>query len=148
MMDLQVWDQYLKLMEKLGDTLDQLTGLQREKTAAVGRGDLTAVEECMKREQVISLSLRGIDQKREKLLAQLGLTGARLRDLEEKGPRETHMETKAVVERLRGKYELYQSASEVARNTLECNLRAMENIQKQKEAPPPEDQPHQANFLA
>lgn len=148
MMDLQVWEQYLKLMEKLGETLDQLTGLQKEKTAAVGRGDLNAVEECMKREQVISLSLRGMDQKREKMLAQLGLTGVRLRELEEKGPRETHMETRAAVERLRRKYELYQSAAEVARNTLECNLRAIENIQKAREVPPPEDRPAQSDFRA
>lgn len=148
MMDMTVWQGYLRLLDQLGGILDKLTDIQRTKTQAVGRGDLVAVEDCMKREQVLSLSLRGMDQKREKMLAQLGLTGVRLRDLEERGPRETHLETKAVVERLRQKYEVFQSASEVARNTLECNLRAIENLQKAQNAPPPEDQPRQADFRA
>ena len=85
MMDMAIWGDYLRLLDKLGDTLEQLTEIERTKTAAVGRGDLKGVEECMKREQVVSLSLRGTDQKREKLLAQLGLSGVPLRELEERG---------------------------------------------------------------
>lgn len=147
-MDMAVWKEYLKLLDQLGGAMEKLTEVERSKTAAVSRGDLDGVENCMKQEQVLSLSLRGLDQKREKLLSQLGLKGVPLRDLEEKGPRESHLETKAVVERLRHKYEVFRSASEVARNTLECNLRAIENIQKAKDAPPPEDQPLGADFRA
>ena len=141
-MDMAVWRDYMKLLDKLGDTLDKLTGIERKKTIAVGRGDLTAVEDCMKQEQVISLSLRGMDQKREKLLGQLGLTGVPLRELEARGPKESHLDTRETVERLRRKYEVFQSASEVARNALECNLHTIEQIQKAKNAPPPEDGPH------
>lgn len=146
MMDMTVWRDYLKLLDQLGGTLDQLTELQRTKTAAVAGGNLDRVEECMKKEQVFSLTLRGMDQKREKMLAQLGLTGVPLRDLEAKGPRESHLETKAAVEKLRHKYEVFRSASEVARSTLECNLRAIENLQKAQNAPPPEDQSMGADF--
>lgn len=145
-MDMAVWREYLKLLDSLGATLDKLTEIERTKTAAVGKGDLDGVEACMKQEQVISLSLRGMDQKREKMLAQLGLTGVPLRELEERGPRESHMETRQTVESLRRKYEVFQSASEVARNTLECNLHAIEQVQKAKDAPPPEDHPRQADF--
>lgn len=149
MMDTAVWREYMKLLDNLGNTLDKLTETERTKTAAVGRGDLPAVEECMKQEQVVSLSLRGMDQKREKLLAQLGLTGVRLRDLEARGPRECHMETKQAVEKLRRKYEIFQSASEVARNALESNLHIIEQMQKAQDAPPPEDMPHMgADFMA
>lgn len=146
MMDMAVWREYLKLLDSLGATLDKLREIERTKTAAVGKGDLDGVEACMKQEQVISLSLRGMDQKREKMLAQLGLTGVPLRELEERGPRESHMETRRAVESLRRKYEVFQSASEVARNTLECNLHAIEQVQKAKDAPPPEDHPRQADF--
>jgi len=147
-MDREAWEKYLKLLDQLGDTMDQLTVIEREKTAAVSQGDLDRVESCMKREQVISLSLRGMDQKREKLLAQLGLTGVPLRELEERGPRETHMETRAAVEKLRRRYEVFQSASEVARNTLECNLRAIEKIQNAQDAPPAAQIHTQADFRA
>ena len=147
-MDMAVWQDYLKLLDDLGDTLDKLTEIERTKTAAVGRGDLEGVEASMKQEQVISLSLRGMDQKREKLLAQLGLTGVPLRELEERGPRETHMETRAAVEKLRRRYEVFQSASEVARNTLECNLRAIEKMQNAQETPPAAPMHTQADFRA
>ena len=71
-----------------------------------------------------------------------------LRELEARGPRETHMETRRTVEALRRKYDVFRSASEVARNTLECNLHAIEQVQKAKDAPPLEDQPRQADFRA
>ncbi len=150
-MDMAVWQDYMTLLDRLGDTLDKLTEIERTKTAAVGRGDLEAVEACMKQEQVMSLSLRGLDQKREKLLAQLGLTGVPLRELEARGPRESHLETKQAVEKLRRKYEIFQSASEVARNALECNLHAIEQLQKAQDAQnvqPPENPHRQADFRA
>ena len=153
-MDMAVWKDYLKLLDQLGGTLDKLTEIERTKTAAVTKGDLNAVEECMKQEQVMSLSLRGTEQKREKLLAQLGLSGVPLRELgargaaAARGPQESHMETRAVAERLRHKYEIFRSASEVARSTLECNLRAIENFQKAKDAPPLEENSLGADFRA
>ena len=147
-MDMAVWKDYLKLLDQLGGTLDKLTEIERTKTAAVTKGDLNAVEECMKQEQVMSLSLRGTEQKREKLLAQLGLSGVPLRELEARGPQESHMETRAVAARLRHKYEIFRSASEVARSTLECNLRAIENFQKAKDAPPLEENSLGADFRA
>ena len=69
-----------------------------------------------------------------------------LRELEERGPREAHMETRRAVESLRRKYEVFQSASEVARNTLECNLHAIERIQRAQDAPPEEEHPRLADF--
>ena len=90
--------------------------------------------------------LEGEMGKREKLLAQLGLSGVPLRELEERGPREAHMETRRAVESLRRKYEVFQSASEVARNTLECNLHAIERIQRAQDAPPEEEHPRLADF--
>lgn len=143
------WREYLSLMDALGKTMEELTELERNKTIAVGRSDLDGLEECMKREQVVSLSLRGMDQKRDKMLAELGLTGVRLRDLAGHAPEGLKDETKRAVEKLRGQYELFQSASQVARNTLECNLHAIEKLQKAKEMQP-EDQPalRQSDFRA
>lgn len=145
-MDAALWKKYLALLDSLGETLEKLTEIERTKTQAVSRGDLEAVEQCMKQEQVISLSLRGTDQKRDKMLAQLGLTGVHLRDLAGHAPAELAMETKTAAERLRRKYEVFQSASEVARNTLECNLRAIEKLQKAREEALPEDPSRKADF--
>lgn len=86
----------------------------------------------MKREQVLSLSLRGCDQRRDKLLAELGLRGVTLSQLEARSPDEFQLETKAVVEELRRQYKLFQAASQVARDTLEINLRGIERLQAQR----------------
>ena len=135
-MELALWKEYLAQMERLGETLEQLTAVEREKTAAVGRGDLNAVDACMKREQVFSLNLRGFDQKREKLLAKMGLSkSTTLRQIEELAPPEALLETKQVVEKLRQRYQIFQSASEVAMNTLECYLHAIEKMQQSKGVP-------------
>lgn len=142
------WGEYLTLLENLGGKLEELTDLERTKALAVGRSDLEELEECMKREQVMSLSLRGLDQKREKLLSALGLTGVPLRDLAERAPEGVRMEAKAAAEKLRQKYEVFQSASDVARNTLECNLHAIEKLQKAHEVQPEERSLRQSDFRA
>ena len=147
-MELALWREYLGQLERLGETLEQLTEVEREKTAAVGRGDLGAVDACMKREQVFSLNLRGFDQKREKLLARMGLTGSTLRQLEEQAPAEAAVETRQTAEKLRQRYQVFQSASEVARSALECNLHAIEKAQRTQapDSRPPEVR--QADFRA
>lgn len=130
MMDVSLWREYLGQLKKLGGTLEQLTQVEREKTAAVGRGDLAAVDECMKREQVFSLNLRGFDQKREKTLARLGIPGTTLEQLVELAPPETALETKQTVDRIRQLYRVFRSASDTARDALECNLHEIEKRQK------------------
>ena len=123
------WQDYLKLMRDLTAALETLTQVERDKNDAASQGDLPRVEECMKREQVMSLSLRGFDQRRDKLLGELGLKGITLGQLEEHSPDELQLETKRVVEELRRQYALFQNASQVARDTLEINLRAIERMQ-------------------
>lgn len=144
------WQDYLKLLGSLTKTLEQLSDVERKKTEAVSRGDLMAVDECMKQEQVLSLSLRGFDQKREAALRALGLEGVKLSGLTARAPEDQLLETRQVVERLQRQYEIFQSASQVARNTLECNLRMIERLQQQsgEAAPPQTDAPRQADFRA
>ena len=91
------WQDYLKLMRGLSRTLEKLSQVEREKDDAATRGDLAGVEACMKREQVLSLSLRGCDQKRDAMLAELDLRGVTLGQLESRSPEELRLETKAVV---------------------------------------------------
>lgn len=146
------WQDYLKLMEGLGRTLEQLTQVELDKNTAASRGDVLGVEECMKREQVLSLSLRGYDQKRDAMLAALGLKGVTLRELANHSPEELRLEVKGVAEELRRQYEIFQSASKAARNTLELNLRAIERVQAVRagDAAQAEEQRknHQTDFRA
>lgn len=123
------WQDYLKLMVSLTHTLEELTKVEQNKNDAASRGDLAGVEACMKQEQVLSLTLRGYDQKRDAMLAALDLRGTTLSQLENRCPDELQLEVKGVVEELRRQYSLFQAASQVARDTLEVNLRAIERMQ-------------------
>lgn len=126
------WQSYLKLLRDLTHTLEQLTQVERDKNEAASAGDVQGVEACMKREQAMSMSLRGYDQKRDVMLADLGLADVRLSGLADHSPEELRLETKAAAEELRRQYGLFKAASEAARHTLELNLRAIERLQDQR----------------
>ncbi len=145
-MSAPAWSEYLRLLVSLSGTMEELTAIERRKTEAAGRGDLLGVEDCMKREQALSLSLRSLDRKREDLLTGLGLGGMPLSRLTEHAPVEYELETKRAAEELQRQYTLFQAASEVARSTLECNLRAIEKLQTARQTDPLAEPPHQADF--
>ena len=119
---------YFQFLEQLGGMIEELTELEKEKTAAVRRDDLLAVDGCMKREQALSLRLRSMDRKRETLLGELGLGSIPLSGLAEACPGELRLEARAAAEKLRAQYMLYRSAADVARTTLECNLHQIEKM--------------------
>ena len=120
--------EYFAFMGQLGDLLDRLTELAKEKAAAVRRDDLLAVDNCMKQEQALSLSLRTMDKKREALLAGIGLQNVSLSDFAQHCPEEIRREARDASEELRTRYVLYRSAADVARTTLECNLHQIERM--------------------
>lgn len=119
---------YLTLLDDLRGSLDQLTGLARKKTEAVRRDDLMALDEVIKQEQALALSLRGLEQKRLKLLTQLGLDGVPLSGLAARYPAQLQPQATQTVNALKRSYESYRTASQAARSTLELNLHELERI--------------------
>lgn len=138
-MEQSVWMDYLKLLGRLSGTVAQLTEIERKKNEAAARGDVDGVDECMKQEQVMSLSLRGIEQKRTALVDRLGLRGVPLRELVEHSPEGMAVETRKAADELRGQYEMFKAASDAARHTLEVNLRAIELYCAEKDEEPPKE---------
>lgn len=120
--------EYLALLQEVSSTLEKLTEVAQLKTAAVRMDDLATLNECMKQEQALSLALRGFEQKRTASLPALGLVGVPLSTLSSHYPLDHQMEAKAVSESALRHYRLYQSAAEVARNTLESNLHQVESF--------------------
>ena len=68
------FSEYLNFLEELEHTLQQLVDVEQKKSAAVSARDLDALNDCMKREQAFSMTLKGFEQKRARLLAALGLS--------------------------------------------------------------------------
>ena len=80
------------------------------------------MDEVLKQEQALSLNLRGLELRRQKLAPQLGLEGVPLSGLPERCPSELRDEARKTAAALRKSYEIYRSYSNMARNTLELNL--------------------------
>ena len=124
----ELYSAYLSVLDGLSTDMDKLADLCREQCAAVRRDDLMGLDDVMKREQVLGLSLRGREQKRQKLALQLGLDGTRLSTLPQIVPKALLPRAQTSVERLRRSYDSYQDAAQVARHTLEINLHEIEKI--------------------
>ena len=119
---------YFSVLRELSGVLDRLTPLALQKAEAVRASDLTALDEVLKQEQALSLSLRGLELKRQKLAPQLGLDGSPLSALPERCPAELADEARKTAAALRKSYEVYRSYANLARNTLELNLHQIDKF--------------------
>ena len=119
---------YFGVLRELAGVLDRLTPLARQKAEAVRANDLLALDEVLKQEQALSLSLRGLELKRQKLAIPLGLDGAPLSRLPELCPPQLADEARKTAAALRKSYEVYRSYADMARNTLELNLHQIDKF--------------------
>ena len=113
---------YFGVLRELAGVLDRLTPLAQQKADAVRANDLLALDEVLKQEQALSLNLRGLELRRQKLASPLGLDGTPLSELPQRCPAELADEARKAAAALRMSYETYRGFSDVARNTLELNL--------------------------
>ena len=119
---------YLKLLGELSAGLERLAELAQDKAAAARQDDLLALDEVLKQEQAMTLSLRGLEQRRSRMVDQLGLNGVSLADLPEHCPPELEADARRSEQALRDSYKVYRSCADMARATLELNLHQIEKV--------------------
>lgn len=117
---------YLTILQSVSGDLEQLTDLARRKAELVKRDDLLALDDVLNQEQALALAFRGLEQKRETLLRELGLTGVPLSRLAERFPSAMRAEAKQVITSLQNQYRTYQDCAGQARSLLERSLREIE----------------------
>ncbi len=122
------FSEYLNFLEELEHTLQQLVDVEQKKSAAVSARDLDALNDCMKREQAFSMTLKGFEQKRARLLAALGLEDVSLRELPSRCPPEHREAARRMSERLINQYRILSSAQEPSRILMESRLRLIEAL--------------------
>ncbi len=118
--------EYLRFLDKLEGIVKQLADIEKEKIGAVKKDDLLLLDDCMKREQVLSLSLRSMDRQRDKMLSELGLEGVRLSGLASHYPDDLKQQAKETAERVQRQFGIYRSAAQTAYSMLEINLHEIE----------------------
>jgi hypothetical protein len=123
-----VYDEYLRYLDDFCQLLEKMTQTAKEKGAAARVGDLVQVDACMKQEQAYSMSLRSMDQKRDRLHKAMGLEGATLSQVAGHFPQEKQREAARGAERALRLFEGYQSAANAVRTTMELALRDIEKM--------------------
>ena len=131
----------LALLEQLSQVFDQLETLEREKAAAVGAQDLERLDQCMKQEQAVSLTLRGVEQNRASLWKELCVQAVPLRELPGHFPPEERPEARRVVNRLLEQYQTLRSAQEPTRILMEHRIHLIEEELERRGVDPSADQP-------
>ena len=127
-MDQALFEAYLKILREEAKIIRQLTDLEQRKLADVRADNVKGVDDCIRQEQVLSLSLRGQEQRRENALAAMGLKSIPLSGLVAHAPDALRMETVAVANDLTAAYETYRSASGAARSALERVLHQVDRM--------------------
>jgi hypothetical protein len=122
------YTEYLQLLRQLTKELEELSELAQQKSSAVRQDDLNALNEVIRQEQALSLSLRSIEQKRQKTLEAMDMTDVPLGRLASRYPEDMRLEVKQTTEKLIRQYRLYQGVSDSARDLLEVNLHEVENV--------------------
>lgn len=117
---------YLAVLDSVRDGLARLTELAHQKIDAVQNDDLMLLNEVLNQEQALSLTFRGLEQKRDQLIREMGLEGVPLSRLAEHFPPETREEAGKAVRALEEQNRVYRAVADRARDMLEHNLREIE----------------------
>lgn len=115
---------YLELIGSLRSSLEELTALEQQKTAAVRHSDLTALDGIMKQEQALALAFRGMQQAMDRL----GLRGIPLSALAGHFPPELREQAEQAIQAVQGQFAAYQKSAGEARGYLEHSIQEVDAV--------------------
>lgn len=135
-----VYRSYLDLLDTMRESVEELSRLAERKIEAVSNDDLMALDEVLKREQALTLSFRGLEQSKEKLLSQMGMKEVPLNQLPARYPLELRESARQAVSALQTEYQTYRDHASAAREKLEQNLYEVESIIANLGGPKPQQE--------
>lgn len=124
-------EEFQKVIRELTELFTEMTTVATIKLNAARNKQLSALEECMTKEQASSLRLKGLDKSREEKQEQLGYGGMSFQQILECAPEDQREELLALFDGLSREIQMYQQVSEDAACIIEVNAR---QLQKQIDA--------------
>lgn len=112
-----------KIVWDLIALFDEFQPLEEEKLEAAKAQDISKVEDCMNREQAMSLKLRGLDNKREAIQKEYGWEGMTFRQILEVISPEQRGRFQPIFDEVENKMTLFQSTNESALEIISLHLR-------------------------
>lgn len=85
----------MQILADLDGLFDQLILFEEKKAECIAQNDIDSLDSFMKEEQALLMKLRGLDQKRERLLTEMGVPDQTLRQLiqNSKGEEQTALQS-------------------------------------------------------
>lgn len=119
---------FQQLIQQFITLFDRMIPLEQSKLDAVSQNQITQLEEIIKKEQAEIMALRGLDQKREKLQAELGFKDLTFQEILKQLPEEQQMETKRLFDELASRVKSFQTITESSKTMMEVNLHAINQM--------------------
>lgn len=119
---MSTYDDLLELLKKHVVFFEELTATEQAKLEAARIHDIPALEECMKKEQADTLTLRGFDKKRLKMQEELSLHDLSFSQIIPLLPEEYRHDYTQVFNHLKDAYTKYKTVSDCAKEMIEINL--------------------------
>lgn len=121
------YNELLQLLKKHVTFFEQLAVTEQAKLHAARTQDITTLQECMKREQADTLTLRGYDKKRLQLQEKLSLQGLSYTQMLPLIPEEYRYEFSRTQKALNDAYDNYKKISDCAKEAIEVHLYYINN---------------------
>ena len=115
-------EELMKVFSETIQFIDEITEVENKKFQAALKNNIAAVDECMKKEQVLLLKLRGIDKKREAAQKALGYENMTFRQIIEKAPESDKKKLTEIFNSIEQKLKKYKESFSNAHNAIELNL--------------------------
>lgn len=115
-------DKFKDIIRQTIDAIEQFAAIEQTKLEAAAEANLTALEDCMTKEQAMILRIKGLEQERMKWQRQNGREGLSFREMLEQETPEQREELQPLYDRLSKCINLFQDISKSAEQIIKTNL--------------------------
>ncbi len=116
-------EEFKQVIRELTDLFRELSALGGVKLDAARMNNTATLETCMTREQALSMKLKGLEQKRERVQASLGYGGKRFREILETDGAKDDLEMAALFESLSREVQMFREVNDDVNRIVGVNLR-------------------------
>ncbi|MEY8426318.1 flagellar export chaperone FlgN [Lachnospiraceae bacterium 46-15] len=129
------FEDFTAVIQSLNKVTDKITLIEREKAAAAADRKHEILDNCIQEEQAVLLKLRGLEQKRSRLMEGLGWKDLTFRQLLERISPEQREILSPLFDELNGKLKALTSAKEDADRMILTRVRELEIFLSRRENP-------------
>lgn len=119
---------FQELIEQFIALFDRMIPLEQSKLEVVSRNQVARLEEIIKKEQAKIMTLRGLDQKRERMQEDLGWKDLSFQEILKQLSEEQRPKVKQLFDELASRVTAFQSVTESSRTLMEVNLHTINQI--------------------